>query len=224
MYLSRVVINRYSPENFKTLTHLGAYHDWVERSFPAEFQAGIRPRHLWRIDSLANKQYLVVLSETAPDLHALEAYGVPETAVSKSYDHFLDQLQVGQVLRFKLTANPTHRVPQAGHKTGKVYPHVTAAQQRQWLIKRAESAGFQLLKLPADDYFEEPDYDFKIINRDWPILFRKPGHGHRVKLSRVTFEGMLKINDLDAFKHTLTQGIGREKAFGMGLMTVVPQR
>jgi len=25
------------------------------------------------------------------------------------------------------------------------------------------------------------------------------------------------------FKQTLTQGIGREKAFGMGLMTVIPE-
>jgi CRISPR system Cascade subunit CasE len=51
------------------------------------------------------------------------------------------------------------------------------------------------------------------------MLHRKTGHG--VHLSRVVFEGLLQVQDLTAFKGTLIKGLGREKAFGMGLMTVI---
>jgi CRISPR system Cascade subunit CasE len=40
----------------------------------------------------------------------------------------------------------------------------------------------------------------------------------------VTFEGLLQIQNLVLFKQTLVNGLGREKAFGMGLMTVIPER
>jgi CRISPR system Cascade subunit CasE len=39
----------------------------------------------------------------------------------------------------------------------------------------------------------------------------------------VSFEGTLVVSDLVRFKETLATGIGREKAFGMGLLTVIPE-
>jgi CRISPR system Cascade subunit CasE len=36
MYLSRVEIDTDNRQKIKDLSHLGAYHNWVERSFPAE--------------------------------------------------------------------------------------------------------------------------------------------------------------------------------------------
>lgn len=50
MYLSRVEINVKNHRKLKKLTHLGAYHNWVEQSFPVEIDKGERFRHLWRID------------------------------------------------------------------------------------------------------------------------------------------------------------------------------
>ena len=37
----------------------------------------------------------------------------------------------------------------------------------------------------------------------------------------VTFEGILTVTDAARFRETLTQGLGRGKAYGNGLMTVV---
>lgn len=37
MYLSRVEIDDNNRQKIKNLTHLGAYHNWVESSFPREF-------------------------------------------------------------------------------------------------------------------------------------------------------------------------------------------
>ncbi|MFB9768754.1 type I-E CRISPR-associated protein Cas6/Cse3/CasE [Lactiplantibacillus modestisalitolerans] len=223
MYLSRVEVDTQNRHKTQTLTHLGAYHNWVEQSFPKEVATGERQRHLWRIDQLGAKRYLLVLSPEKPDLKALETYGVPGTAATKSYDEFIDQLQQGQILRFRLTANPTHTIyDHPDQRQGRIVPHITVAQQSKWLVDRAERAGFELLEQPAS-VFEKNELRkaFSVIEREWPILRKKKSRA--LRLSRVTFEGQLRITDLDVFKTILTNGIGREKAYGMGLMTVLPE-
>ena len=44
-----------------------------------------------------------------------------------------------------------------------------------------------------------------------------------IRLNQVTYEGKLKIIDIDKFKKILTQGMGREKAYGFGMMTVIEE-
>ena len=38
---------------------------------------------------------------------------------------------------------------------------------------------------------------------------------------RGVFEGLLCVEDVDVFRDTLVNGIGREKAYGMGMLTIV---
>ena len=71
MYISRVEIDSENRRKIKDLTHLGAFHNWVEQSFPDEFDKEIRSRKLWRIDTLNNKNYLLVVSENEPDFSRL---------------------------------------------------------------------------------------------------------------------------------------------------------
>ena len=209
MYLSRVEIATLNRQKIKDLTHLGAYHNWVESSFPNEISKGERLRHLWRIDYLYGKNYLLLLSSEKPNVSNFGRYGIEETVQIKEYDNFLNKLSERQTVRFKLTANPVYRAFEPGKKNGKVFPHVTVEQQKNWLLKKSEKSGFEL-----------NENDFDIVNRDFPVLYKK---GHRqVKLSRVTFEGFLKITDVSKFRETLRKGLGREKAYGMGLMTVIP--
>ncbi|MFC6253283.1 type I-E CRISPR-associated protein Cas6/Cse3/CasE [Secundilactobacillus hailunensis] len=222
MFLSRVEKANNNRQQIKSLTHLGAYHDWVEQSFPEEMKQGERLRHLWRLDQIAGREYLLILSQNKPDLQALSRYGVPGTAMTKAYDQFLNQLQPDELMRFRLTANPSYAVSHTGEKRGRVYPHVTVEQQRKWLIQRADKAGFKLVSQALSDATDQDDLAFDIVNREHPVLHRKSGRG--VRLSRVTFEGLLQIQDLTVFKQTLINGLGREKAFGMGLMTVIPER
>lgn len=54
MYLSRVEIDTNNRYKIKDLSHLGAYHNWVEQSFPEEIDSSQRNRHLWRIDRCLN--------------------------------------------------------------------------------------------------------------------------------------------------------------------------
>lgn len=219
-YLSRVEVDVQNRAKTKDLTHLGAYHNWVEQSFPEEIATGERHRHLWRLDTLAGKKYLLIMSESKPDTKLLLKYGVAGTVVTKSYDDFLERIHDGQIMRFRLTANPTHKITCPGDKNGKTFPHITVVQQEKWLEDRAEKSGFQLIKQAGLDGSEET-LAFKVVSREWPMLHRNPGRA--VRLSRVTFEGLLRVKDAEPFKQLLIKGIGREKAFGMGMMTVITE-
>ncbi|MDF7682371.1 type I-E CRISPR-associated protein Cas6/Cse3/CasE [Lactobacillus sp. ESL0679] len=210
MYLSRVEIDVNNRQKIKDLTQLSAFHNWVEQSFPDEIRAGKRLRHLWRLDRLSGKLYLLILSEAKPNPERLSRYGVAITVITKNYDNFLNQIKQGEIMQFRLTANPSYRPKDQN----KVYPHVTVAQQMQWLADRAEKSGFQVK-------YSENEQSFNIVSRDWPLLSYRGNR--RVRLSRVTFEGILQVIDADLFKKTLVNGLGREKAFGMGLMTVIPR-
>ena len=45
--------------------------------------------------------------------------------------------------------------------------------------------------------------------------------GEQVKLLGVTYEGLLTVTDAEKFREALISGIGRGKAYGLGLLTVV---
>lgn len=231
MYLSRVEIDTKNRQKISDLSHLGAYHNWVEQSFPDEIKNKERLRHLWRIDQVGNKNYLLILSEAKPDLGKLEKYGVDDTAATKDYDQFLNGLVEEKRYRFRLTANPTHRITNAAGKS-RVVPHITILQQINWLLDRVNKHGFEILKdknlypyqiIKNGEVLDQKEYVYQldVTSRDWPLLRRK-GNSRGMKLSRVTFEGILKITNLEEFKKTLINGIGREKAYGMGLLTVIP--
>jgi CRISPR system Cascade subunit CasE len=211
MYLSRVEIDVQDRRKIRDLTHLGAYHSWVERSFPDEVQKGIRTRKLWRIDTLYGTRYLLVLSEEKPDLEALERYGVLGTAQTKDYDRFLKTIRKDGLYRFRVTLNPVKSISQGEGKRGRVVPEITADQQLHYLESRAKGLGFELI----------PD-EYRIVERGW-APFRKQGQ-RMLRLSKATYEGLLKVQDRDVFCRTLINGIGKKKAYGFGLMTIIPIR
>ncbi|MDF7682366.1 type I-E CRISPR-associated protein Cas6/Cse3/CasE [Lactobacillus sp. ESL0679] len=204
MYLSRVEIDVNNWRNAKKLTQLSAFHNWVERSFPDEIDSKEQMLHLWRLDRLVNKNYLLIVSQNKPDSILLSRFGVDGTVVTKNYDKFLDNIEPNQLMNFQLTANPSFESAE-----GKVTPSITVKDQAQWLIEQAEKAGFQLKRS-----------EFKITSREWPVVLHRDGR--RVRLSRVTFMGKLRVKDVNLFKQALTSGIGLEKTFGMGLMTAIP--
>lgn len=207
MYISQVQIDLNNRRKMRELSHLGAYHSWVEDSFP-EDRGKIRKRKLWRIDKLRGNKYLLIVSEDKPDIVALEKYGVENTASTKSYDKYLSTIKKGDKMRFRITLNPIVSRKEEGLSRGRVYPVLSIKGQEDFLKKRSEKNGFSL----------EVD-DFTIVEKSFVPLKK---HGKRlVNLNKVTYEGILEVSDEDLFYKTLTQGFGKKKAYGCGLMTVI---
>lgn len=216
MYLSRIALNEHRRDTMAALASPYKIHAAVESSFPPD--ESVKKRNLWRIDRLGNNIYLLVLSKQRPDFtHVVEQYGWPRSIQkweTKSYTSLIDQIKIGQKWQFRLRANPVHSVRQGDGiqenddaKRGRVYAHVTVRQQEEWLLERAAKNGFALT-----------ESSFRVIHRE-VIRFRKKRR--QVTLSIATYEGLLEISDVPLFICALTQGIGRAKAFGCGLLTIV---
>ncbi|MBF6626145.1 type I-E CRISPR-associated protein Cas6/Cse3/CasE [Aerococcaceae bacterium zg-BR9] len=208
MYLSRVEIDTNNRYKIRDLDHVGAYHNWVEQSFPSEWNQQTRSRKLWRIDHLHGKNYLLVLSSTEPDLNKLEQYGVSGSAESKDYVLFINQLYNGLAGDFRVVLNPVISKKMEGLTRGRVMPHISIEHQIKFLEDRSEKNGFNL------NYV-------KIVNREF-VPFKKQ-HQKTMHLSKVTYEGNLTITDLDKFKNILMNGFGKKKAYGFGLLTIIPE-
>jgi CRISPR system Cascade subunit CasE len=189
-------------------------HGLVANGFP---RGKARQRVLWRIDRIDGGCYLLVQSQDRPDFaHIIEQTGWPASNQSwetKSLDTLLSRIGNGQKWKFKLIANPSRSIGgEEGLKRGKVVSHIVPAYQKSWLAKRAKSCGFNL-----------EDGGFEVVRSEW-IRFRKdsaPGH---VEFCAATFEGVLEVSDAKSFCKALAEGIGKEKAYGCGLLTIAGLR
>jgi CRISPR system Cascade subunit CasE len=218
VFLTRFQINPARRGARKLLASPQAMHAAVLAAFaePALHHDG--HRRLWRVDQQSRQQAtLYIASPTEPDLtHLVEQAGWPTTQTwqTRPYGSLLASLEPGQQWAFRLTANPVHngRHP----KKPETAPtqrlgHVTARQQRDWLLARAERAG---IRIPTGA-LGEPDL---LIHRRTTISF--PRNGDTVTISVATFDGRLEVVDADALRRTLVGGLGPAKAYGCGLMTL----
>ena len=204
MYLTRIALDTRRRDTMRAIAFPSKFHGALESAFP-----GDRPHNLWRLDSLNGKLYLLLLSDTEPELTSFckQFSEYPDAWETRSYDGLLERLTVGSRWRFRLTANPTRSVGSGRQGVrGTVHAHITAEHQRQWLAERAEKHGFRL-------------EGFDVVQSRWLRFYKK--NGRPVTLLSVTYEGLLEVTDPALFRAAMTNGIGRGKAYGLGLLTVV---
>lgn len=217
MFLTRFTMNPVRRDTRKLSGNPHALHAAVMAAWPPQrHEAAVdEGRVLWRLDRHGTTHLtLYVVSPFEPDLtHLVESCGWPATEGwdTRPYAPLLDRLAAGQHWQFRLTANPVRRVAtQRGHR-GKVLPHVTAAQQEQWLVERATALGFSL---PKD---EDGQAQVRVVDRR-TVSF--PREGATVTLAYATFDGALQVEDPAALRTALVQGVGRAKGYGCGLVTL----
>lgn len=209
MYISRVEVDTFNRRKTKDLMHLGAYHSWVEDSFPDEKDNKIRSRKLWRIDVLSKKMYLILVSENKPNLTLLEKYGVEGSAQTKDYDNFLSNIKNGDLMRFRVTLNPVISESQGSGKRGKIKPCYDEKSQIKFLLDRSSINGFSV------------DIDSLLLKEKGTSILKKHGFG-QINFLKIVFEGILTVEDEDVFRKLLVTGLGKHKAYGFGLMTAIP--
>lgn len=153
--------------------------------------------------------YLLLVSKDKPDLtNFARQFGKKLLSYeTKEYGRFIDKLSNETVWQFRLIANPTKCVKKEKGR-GKRVAHITPEHQTQWLIKQAQKYGFHV-----------DEKRVQVKESKW-LMFNKQGK-HMVRALAVTYEGKLEITDVDKFRIALVDGIGREKAYGMGLLTIV---
>lgn len=211
MYLSRVEINPRLRACMIALYSPQRLHAMIAASFPNPIDNLVVRRHIWRIDKLNHSLYILVVSPNKPDFtHLIEQIGWPaaeqkwETAL---YDPFLEQLNYGQQWQFRLRANPTcsKKDIQDLNIRGKVIPCLKIEEQMKWFETKMMKCGAAL-------------NGFELTSREVSQFAR---NGNTITLNTATFEGILTITDSDLIREAMIDGIGRAKAYGCGLLTLV---
>ena len=209
MFLSRVEINSRRRDTIKALSSPEIIHAAIMSGFPTLGREG-GDRVLWRIDELHPSTYILIQSESKPDLtHIVEQFGWPESEQqweSVEYDDFLSNIKDGDIRRFRIRANPTRSVKEPDSKRGKVRQHITSEQQLNWLYEKSEKCGFSL---------DTPDAGAQIIKKE---NLRFKNKNNNVSITAISYEGILEVTDSEEFINSIKNGIGRAKAYGCGLL------
>lgn len=116
-------------------------------------------------------------------------------------DDFLEHAQY----RFKVVINPTRR----DSASGKLLPVKGREAVVDWFCERTLSWGFQV----STEHLQVDQLDV--------LQFQGKQH-HPITLAQAHLQGQLQVNDHDQFRNSFCRGIGRGRAFGCGLLQIVP--
>ncbi|MBP8019905.1 MAG: type I-E CRISPR-associated protein Cas6/Cse3/CasE [Agitococcus sp.] len=201
MYLSKVFMSWEHCRNpyqwHRALWRLFPQQPHESRSSPLENRQGF----LFCLDKMQTGEGAVVLVQSPfQPINAEE--GVKLLTPSKL---FTPQLTIDELLYFRLTANPVKTIRDSEYpEKKKRVPLIDEQQQIEWL-KRQFSSSADILQVA--------------ITPNKPLFFQKKG-GQSGKIATVTFEGVLRVVNMEQFTSIHRNGLGHAKAFGCGLLLI----
>ena len=208
MYLSRLILNPRHRRVQSEIARPYEMHRTVLRAFPDNLDR-LAERVLYRLDvqPRTGELHLLVQSVIPPDWSWLASpemrgYLLPVDVPNPAIKPFDVQLGTGQVLLFRLLANPTVK------RQGKRYGLYRENEQRQWLAQKGLRGGFQVLSARVSNHTTIEDRVY---------------HGevsHTLQFLAVQFDGLLRVSDPTILRQTVQQGIGSGKGFGFGLLSL----
>lgn len=149
----------------------------------------------------------MIISKDIPDFTSFNVrFGFDNCKAGiKNYDTFIKKLHINDVLKFHITVNPTitkkgKRIPLNMNRTEK-QPYCSD----DWLKDRIQTNGAEIISAQISSYEHH-----QIIKND-----------RKITLVTATFDGNLKVTDIDKFSKALIAGIGHEKAYGCGMLSVM---
>jgi CRISPR system Cascade subunit CasE len=213
MVLSHLTLNPASSHVQHLLAIPYELHRIVMRAFPVPLAPGAE-RVLFRVDlhPPPAAPSLLVQSHTQPDWSWLETtpgrrYLLPLDEPNPAVMALTLSFVVGQVLAFRLLANPTCKTARAGRsqRVG-----LTRAQEQcAWLERKAAAGGFRLRDVHLNN--------LGVIDGGITGTGSQP-----TQFLAVRFDGVLEVTAPGSFAATIRSGIGSGKGFGFGLLSVAP--
>jgi len=181
-------------------------HRTLSKAFEEGEAAQTAARCLFRVEE--NPQgaiRLLVQSKTAPAWNRLT---VPPgyLRTSPQLKPFQPAVQNGQLLAFRLRANPTKRLTtkREGKAQGDRVGLYTEEERHAWLVRQAANHGFRLETTT-------------VVSEEQAACSTR---GTTAVFSAALFEGILRVTEAKTFLAALADGIGAGKGFGFGLLSV----
>lgn len=160
-------------------------------------------RPLWRLEVPRGPlpPHILVQTDKPPDPTQLRVGGTPYFTSFESRPHLLaDDLRVGELLRFRLRANPTVT------REGKRHGLLREEEQLAWIDRVLTNGG-------ASDVLAT-------VTASGKEVMRRRRSGAPIVIQAAAFDGVMRVTDNETLRRTLIQGIGHAKALGFGLLTV----
>lgn len=143
---------------------------------------------------------VLVVSDRMPNASVDGVHGeVVSKTISEAFLHH-------QTYRFKVQVNPVRKDKQSGKRIA-----VKGRQDiAQWFIERAaKSWGFEV----HPQYLQIDSIEVQQFNDK---------HGRKITLGKAHIQGQLRVTNAQQFHHSFKHGIGKGRAFGCGLLQIVP--
>jgi CRISPR system Cascade subunit CasE len=220
MYLSRLILYPRSRQVQSELARPYQMHKTILKAFPETLPAD--ERVLFRLDEDPHTGLLTLLvqSQHQPNWAHLSdgknyllpieqlSLHITKNPVTKMVNL---QLRGGQVLSFRLNANPTKRLSKtAGEDAGKRVGLFKEEDQTQWLARKLEAAGATLIRVGTFP-------NGNIISRQ-----SKNAQKNTITMLGVRFEGAIQVTNPSALLQAINSGIGSGKGMGFGLLSLAP--
>lgn len=221
MYLSRLILNTRSRQVQHELADPYELHRTVCKAFPSANYADNEPSGiLFRVDLHPRTRIptLLVQSRNIPDWNFLSAekkdylLGVNDLPLDVENPSFKEmdlKLIEGQVLAFRLRANPTVKKTINGEDGKARLGILKEEDQQKWLERKLESAGAALVSV-------------NIVNEQFTSgkLFIEKEKEKRMNFLSVQFDGVLQVKDQEKLVNTIFTGFGSAKGLGFGLLSL----
>jgi CRISPR system Cascade subunit CasE len=140
------------------------------------------------------------------------------------------QLRAGERLVFSLRANPVITVtsPEGKRQRHDVVMHEKRQLNYERLPPREKPPMQQLIQRSCLRWLEsrQAAHGFEVLPNQVTVeayqqhLSHSKRSGQPVRFSSVDFQGVLTIKEVDVFRQTLFQGLGKSKTFGCGLLLI----
>lgn len=219
VWLTRIIPDPRSRDARRDTEGTGAavsLHRRLMSLFPENAGPDARARMgiLFRTEDTPAGTHILLQSTLEPDTTRLpDGYG---TTVTRPLDPLLDALRPGLTIRYRCVASAVRK---PGATTRQLYdlPAVVAlrgAAADEWWLRQADAAGLKALSVqshPLDAVRGQRGTTGSAAEQ-------------RIRHSRLQFDGTAAIVDPDVLRAKITEGIGRGKAYGCGLLSIAPAR
>ncbi len=198
MYLSRLSLQITLPSVRQSLRNCQDMHKTLMQAFDCSREEASLLYRVFRTD---RSLYLYAQSMALPQWDHIEKNGFlcekmqDISALEESFNE-------NMILRFSLLACPAKKVKGEGKNSKRVLLR-EEEERHEWLKKQGEKYGFSLLEA------HETAKEEKLSGTKQSGQFFVVG---------IPFEGVLQITDLELFKKGFRNGIGAEKAYGLGML------
>lgn len=216
MYLSQLILNPLSRKARTDLSNPYELHRSLMRAFPARLSP--EERVLFRLDHVGRgddpSTIVLVQSVFLPNWSPLagrEDYLLQDPAV-KSLGGLA--FTTGQVLRFRLRANPSRRDGKTGDRVGLIKEE----ERLTWLQRKAAQCGFMVVNesiiqtMNLNSFTAHKQASSASIEQEKQIF--------HLTINMVDYEGVLEVKDPNCFLTSLRNGIGPAKGLGCGLLSL----